>query len=169
MNRKSLVALAALAFMFATGFWGLKSKGTDTEFTAGMVGSLLRISPSSARPSGLEGTNPWVEQHVIQSVTDADTLIVEENVATTRSDVAYVIADPIDFEGAAWEAFLRCCERHLALAQNSKSLPAVRAMAADALMLAKEADARVGGRRVCGVPSVRVPRLREATDRPILS
>lgn len=143
--------------------------GTSTEFTSGMVGSLLRISATAARPTGLEGTNPWIEQHVIQSVTNTLALTLEDTVTTGRTGRGYVISDPIDFEGAAWEAFLRCCEKHLALAQNSKSLPAVVRMAADALLLAKEGDARVGGRRICGPPRVHVTRLREATDRPILS
>jgi len=77
MNRKSLVALAALAFMFATGFWGIKSKGTDTEFThvtsTGVV--VTRASHMSvARVAGSGICSVAVYSRALRNTSNIDTV-----------------------------------------------------------------------------------------------
>ena len=140
--------------------------GTSTAFASGMVGSILRISANTIRPSGLEGINAWAEQRVISAVTDADTLTLDAAVATTRSGVAYVISDPIDIESVFWSAFMACCEKHFAIARNVKNKAELIALYQDALFQAKQGDSRDGGRRVCGVGGVAPVRLIESTSRP---
>lgn len=150
--------------------------GTGTSFAFGpavspMVGSILRISANSSRPTGLEGTNPWQEQRVITSVTNGTALTIDASVSTNCLTArGYVISDPIDLDAVAWEAFLRCCEKHYAVARPLiKNKAEIVAIYRDALFQAKGADSRVGQRRICGVPSVYVSRLSESTDRPELS
>jgi hypothetical protein len=140
--------------------------GTNTAFESGMVGSLLRISANTTKPSGLEGTNAWVEQRVISTVTNSGLLTLDANVTTTRNGVAYVISDPIDIESAFWGAFLACCEKHFGVARNVKNKAELIALYKDALFQAKQGDSRDGGRRVCGVGGVAPVRLIESTSRP---
>ena len=140
--------------------------GTSTAFASGMVGSLLRISTNTTKPSGLEGTNAWIEQRVVKAVTNTTTLTLDGNVATTRSGVAYVISDPIDIDSVFWGAFLACCEKQLGVARNVKNKPELIALYKDALFQAKQGDSRDGGRRICGVSGLNPVRLTQSTSRP---
>ena len=139
--------------------------GTSTSFESGMAGSILRISATSTKPTGLEGTNAWAEQRVIKSVTNATTLTLDGNVSTTRASASYVISDPIDIDNSFWSAFLACCEKHLAIARNAKSKAELIILYRDALQQAKAGDARTGGRRVCGTPQTYTVRLADAATR----
>lgn len=146
--------------------------GTGTTFESGMVGSILRISSTTGKPTGIEGINPWAEQRVIaavSTVTPLTVLTLDANVATTRTGKGYIISDPIDFEAAAWEAFLRCCEKHYALHRGLKELPAIAAMYEDAMFRAKSADCRVIQGQQAGVGRTYASRLADSTDRPILT
>lgn len=141
-------------------------EGTDTSFESGMVGAILRISSTTSKPAGLEGTNAWVEQRVIKSVTDSDTLTLDANVGTSRADVGYVISDPIDIDVVAWQAFLACCRKHLAMGIGTiKNKAEIYAAYNEALFQAKQGDCRSTGPRVSGVPAGRVRRIIESTDR----
>jgi len=88
--------------------------GSGTSFAAGMVGSILRISSSTTRPSGRYGTNPFAEERVISSF-DSTTSIGLDASSTSRSGVAYVVSDPVDLDKSWWDAFLSRCHYELAL------------------------------------------------------
>lgn len=87
---------------------GTSVTGTNTTFASGMAGSILRISSSSTAPSGRYGTNPFVEERVIASVTDATHLTLDA-AATARSGVKCIVTDPIDLDRSWWDAFLARC------------------------------------------------------------
>jgi hypothetical protein len=118
--------------------------GDGTNFTDDLVGSLLRVVDDAVElPTGLDGANPYTEQRMIMSVESTTSLTVDFDFATTRSDVKYVVSDPIDIEyGVMKTAFLRCCENQLAKMARMTDRQAVEAEYQYALRIAKEADSR---------------------------
>jgi len=139
--------------------------GSSTSFESGMVNSILRISTSTTKPTGLEGTNAWIEQRVIKSVASATSLTLDAAVATSRSGVKYVVSDPVDVAPAVWTAFLACCAKHYAVAVNLKEKAELIAVYQDALFTAKQGDARSTGRRVAHIGPTYMGRLADSTDR----
>ncbi len=95
--------------------------GTSTTFDAEMVGSVVRVSRNSTRPSGLEGTNPFSEERVISAYSSATSMTVSSAFANTVSNRAYVISDPLDIEPSMILAIKRCVEKHLAILFNKAS------------------------------------------------
>lgn len=95
--------------------------GTDTAFEDGMVGSVIRVGRDSTRiPTGLDGLYPFMEQRTIVAVTDTTNLTLDTVAATSLSGVKYCISDPIDIDVVAFNLFLRCIEKHLAIGRNMK-------------------------------------------------
>jgi len=141
--------------------------GVATTFESGMVGSIFRISATASRPTGLEGINAWAEQRVVAAVAIGGlSLTLDANIATTRAAKGYVISDPIELEGAVWEAFLRACEEQYAAHRGVKDLPAIAALAEEALRRAKAADCRVIQPQQAAVGGPYQSRLADATNRP---
>lgn len=70
--------------------------GSNTAFTDGMVGAIMRISTGNAIPGNRYSDNPAAYEFPIKSVTDATTLDLETSIPETLSDVKYVISDPVD-------------------------------------------------------------------------
>lgn len=124
--------------------------GVSTAFASGMVGSLLRIGSDTARPEGVQGANPYVEQRVIASVTDSTNLTLDAAVSASASGVGYQIADPIDFHGDVWTALLRCAEKYLAVSRNFADRDRAERIAYEALRQAAVVDTRATIRRVAG-------------------
>lgn len=143
--------------------------GVGTTFDSGMIGSIFRISSTTARPTGLEGTNPWAEQRVVASVESGLSLTLDANIATSRAGKGYVISDPIEMAGEVWEAFLQCCEKNYSLHRQSKDFLAIRDEYEKALFRAKGADCRVIQPIQAGVGRSHRGRLADSTDRPILT
>ncbi len=135
-------------------------QGSDTSFdTVNHPGSIMLIGTDSNTPTGWEGSYPYGEMRTIRSVTDTDTLTLDGEIVTARSDVGYRITDPIDLPGDVCEAFLKCCEAeygHLARLEERKELEA--AYRAE-LQRAKAADCRVQQVRVVGGPQMIYSRL----------
>jgi hypothetical protein len=141
--------------------------GTSTQFDATHVGSVLRISKNSTRPTGMEGGNPWVEQRSIIAVQSTTSLTLDAGVSTTRSAVKYSISDPLDLEVAAYQAFLRCSEHQVAVHRNLKGRQDIKMERDKAVARAKAADSRSKRRRVAGPPRSRSSRFAQlATNRP---
>ncbi len=127
--------------------------GTDTAFESSMAGSILRVGGTTLRPSGVEGLSPWVEQRSIKSVASTTGLTLDASVTAytgTWSGKKYAITDPIDLDIAAYDAFLRLCEKKVAEHLDLKSLLQITRSADNALALAKGGDSRVKQRRVAG-------------------
>jgi len=123
------------------GTSGTAITGTSTTFSAFMVGSVLRISANTTKPTGLDGTaqnyNPFVEEHIIATYTSA-LAMVSKTTMGTYTGKAYVVSDPIDLERHVWGYFKRCCEKRLT--RNPKALRDAEALAQQAYDKACEAD-----------------------------
>lgn len=135
--------------------------GQGTSFGSGMVGAVLRLSANSTdAPSDFEGDNPAALEQFISGVTDATTLTIESVATANYSAVKLVVTDPIDLEeGAMMNAFLRACEKQLAIGRNLANKGDTVSLAEAALMRAKDADSRSiagqvagGGSRAYGRP-----------------
>jgi len=100
--------------------------GSSTTFRDSMVGSLIRFSSGSTRPTGTNGENPYLFQQSIMAVdTTAQTLTMGAASTVALSGVKYVVTDPVDFNLAIYDAFLRNCEKQLAYAGGMKDAEAV--------------------------------------------
>lgn len=117
--------------------------GSGTSFASAHVGSIFRIGTASDGPTGIEGINPYAEQRVVAAVSNATSLTLDAAVAASHSAVKYCITDPIDLDVSLYDAFLRCCEKNIALSRDYKNRGAVYAAYNDALFQAKCADGRV--------------------------
>ena len=140
--------------------------GTSTAFESDMAGAIFRIgSSATVAPTGMEGKQPYAEQAAIKSVTSATALTLTGNIVTARSGKKYTISDPLDLDVAAYDAFLRCCEKHLANSMNFKDRVQVETAYRQSLAGSKGADHRVRQRRVCGSPRIPWTRLADSTSR----
>lgn len=125
--------------------------GTGTAWTPSMVGAVIRFSGDSTNvPTGLEGSSPFVQERVISTYTDGDTLDVNSALSAALVGYKYTISDPIDVEpGVMLSAFMRCCEKQMALFRRASTDE--KRLAADAYELAlrgaKIADNRYMARR----------------------
>jgi len=138
--------------------------GSSTAFESGMVNSVFRPGKSTTySPGGLESSYPYSEQRIVKSVTNATTLTLDANVATTRSSVKYRIADPIDIDVVLYDAFLRCCEKHLARVLRAKNYSQVERAYEQALLHAAEMDCRGIQPVIAGAAG---PGFRRLTDSP---
>lgn len=127
--------------------------GTSTVWTANMAGSILRLSADQANlPTGLEGATPYADERTIGVFTSATEVTVDVPLAADYTAVKYRISDPIDVEdGAMLNAFVRCCEKHLATQRTMKNLPLAEKAYLTALVQAREADSRSFATRVAGM------------------
>lgn len=129
---------------------GTTVTGVGTVFTSSMVGCVIRnSSTSTTAPTGLEGSNPYVEQRIISGYTSGTSLTVDQAFDATISSAAkFEISDPIDLDaGAMYSAFLRKCEMELGIQQRRQDTPALNQIYYMALQSALEADNRVLDRK----------------------
>lgn len=125
--------------------------GTDTAFTSGMVGSIIRFGSTSGTPSGTFGSNAYGEERSIIAVASTTALTLDAEISSTYSGAGYCIADPIDLGRVARNAFLRRCEYHLAVlagygisGERSSGLQrTLRERSQEALLEAEGADNQV--------------------------
>ena len=131
---------------------GTAVTGSGTAFKNSMEGSILRVSDTTDKPTGLEGLYPYFEELVIDQV-DSETSLTTTEAGTTASGVGYRVSDPIDVDRAVWDAILHCAEVQLARMRNIKSYSLIRATYLDAMQRAKATAAgeqphrRMGGMR----------------------
>lgn len=98
--------------------------GASTQFTAKMVGSLIRFSRNTtAYPEGLGGLNPFQEQRVIVAVNSATSITVDEDLDYAYAANKYVVTDPLDADGALLTAIYRRAEMELDNYRNPERLP----------------------------------------------
>ncbi len=117
--------------------------GVGTAFTSSMVGCIVRFSTSTTAPTGVYGTNPYVEQRVITSYSSATSLGLDQALSSAASGVAYEISDPIDMEAASlYTAFLRRCEFEMGQMLNRDDVDRLKNQYDSAIRLAMEADNR---------------------------
>lgn len=130
---------------------GTTVAGTNTAFAADMVGSILRVSSSSTKPTGEYGSNPFVEQARIVEVTSSTLLTLEDPGFTgSYASKAYAITDPIDISEAMNEAFVLACQAKIAERRHLPDAERYQILYMDALGLARDGDQPSMQRRFCG-------------------
>ena len=118
--------------------------GTTFSTNPNMVGCMIRSARTSKPPTGLEGTNPYVEQRVVTSVGSATGLTIDQAFSTDiSSPAAFEISDPIEMESnAMYTAFLRRCEADLGPVMRRDDVANLKAIAHEAWIQACESDSR---------------------------
>lgn len=116
---------------------------SDVAFTTDHVGCVLRISTTSDPVTGLAGSNPFTEERVVVSRTDATTLVVDSAFSGTYSSRRYILSDPVDVEPQAMlNLFLRTAELKLATIRRPEDRGAVYAAWERDYQMAIAADKR---------------------------
>lgn len=83
------------------------------------AGCVFRLG-GTAVPTGANGNNPYVEEQIIQSITDTTHLELASSMVTAASGVKYAIDDPIDIETMAMQSYFdRLCEHNLMVLHQS--------------------------------------------------
>jgi hypothetical protein len=122
---------------------GMGVAGTGTNFMPDMVGSYIRVSANDKVPSNLDGSNPFAVESKITAVASATSLNTADNYTGTLNGVGYIIADPLDIEdGVMANAFIRQSILHMAKDLRMKDRQQIEGEAMEALIRAKEHDAR---------------------------
>jgi len=137
--------------------------GTTTTFTSRHVGSILRTAGNSDLPTGIEGTNPWVEQRSIIAVASPTVATLDAYPSAAHTGVKYCISDPIDMEASAYEVFLWLAKKHLGSERRFKDMREIHQEYHEALNRAKSGDSRTQHRRIAGPSCPRIVRLKDIT------
>ena len=116
---------------------GTAVTGTGTAFTAGMVGSVLRVGTASESPGGLESMRPYQDEAVITAVASATACTISTSI--TASAVLYVVTDIVDMPTGMHNGFLSCATYWLARTRGTKPDNAFAMYQRD-LRLSMEAD-----------------------------
>jgi hypothetical protein len=120
--------------------------GIGTNWTNRMVGQCVRVGSDGVNlPTGPVGNYPAYMERVVLAVNSATSITMDQIATDSISQATHVISDVVDVEeGAMLTAFLRCCEKQIALTRSKTSGAAQQAEAAyqKALILAREADSR---------------------------
>jgi hypothetical protein len=130
--------------------------GSGTAFTSAMVGSVIRLSADrNLDPTARWGSNPAAVERIVTAVSSGTALTVDDAVGDTYSSTRYVISDPVDVETTSMlTALLRGAEMQTGYARNREDYRKFETAYREALVRAREADARsfredaAGGRRV---------------------
>lgn len=101
-----------------------KVDGTGTQFSADMVGSVLRIGTDGTNaPDGIFGDYPYADQAIIEAVNAASgtgCLTLTAEIPDAYSGVKPRVSDPIDIHPDMLEAFYAACEWQLSRRRPSK-------------------------------------------------
>jgi hypothetical protein len=137
--------------------------GTGTAFTKQMVGGcVLRISGTSKPPTAQFGDNPAIFESKITGYTSATQIETLDAVPDAYTNAPYTVSSYVDIEtGAMEQAYLRCCEMHIAISRIMKDKPSAKQQYLTALEVAKCADSRSMKPRVAGEPSAVRWRLKD--------
>lgn len=137
--------------------------GTNTAFTAAMVGSVIRVADNTTDPvTGPEGDNPPAEERVISAVASATTLTVSEAFTAGYTAAKYVVTDPADVDDVvAGRYLLREVERQCRIAARMEMTRAEMQEYTNSLKEAQAADSRYSGPRAAGAGGLARYRLRD--------
>jgi hypothetical protein len=140
--------------------------GTGTNFTADMVGSVIRIANTGlVLPTSDVGKSPVAFEGLVTSWTSATSITTDDAPSQTLSGLAYVLSDRVDIEeGAMLNAYFRCVEKHLSINRTLMDKPSAAKAYEAELNRAKAADSRSFQGRAVGI---RQPLRRRLRDYPI--
>lgn len=112
--------------------------GTNTAFSASMVGAILRIGTTTDIPGPLTSITPYVSEREVLSYSSATAIAVDGGY-TSYSGVKYLITDPIDLPEHMHNVMLSGSEYWLARIRSSNVEEKYQLYQRD-LRLAMEAD-----------------------------
>jgi hypothetical protein len=132
-------------------------------FKASDKGRVVRLyTSSSPTPSSPIGANPPVHDTFVEAVSTNKEIILSDASPITSATAHYTIADPIDIElGSMLAAYLRGCERQVAISRGLKNNEQAEEAYKTALLLARDADSRSFARRSASTPGTYLRRLRD--------
>lgn len=107
-------------------------------FTNTLVGSVIRLSSTSAMPRGkfdFDFSRPeFTFQTFVRRVINGTSLELADAAPSTLSGVGYVISDPIDIEYSVMQNYFEAlCWEKFAMNHDNKSLPQAKAVAKEEL------------------------------------
>jgi hypothetical protein len=125
--------------------------GTSTNFQDSMAGAVLRIgkvqdATDPDEPTGLDGINPYEEEHIIESVDSTTQITLETPISylTSSANRQFVITDLIDLAPEHTNAFYRCAEYcYNILADKQEKISTSYDLYLQAVRLAMESDHKV--------------------------
>ena len=124
--------------------------GTNTAFTAAMVGSILRISEDGTNhPEGVGGLYPYEHQRYITAYSSATSITIGGTSPGTLTTRKYTVSDPIDVSRGMLNALWRGCERNISYKKGGASLAAAEQKYAETLQNAINDDEPARGPRSC--------------------
>ncbi len=118
---------------------GTAVTGSGTSFSSSMVGSVIRISDSTDKPTGIEGEFPYLEEKVIRAVGSTTSITLESS-GTSAAGVAYRVSDQCDLPRILHDAMRKCCRKHLAQGRSFKGSEMAANQYREALVYAKRAS-----------------------------
>lgn len=128
--------------------------GVSTSFSSSVhPGAVMRLSSSTTAPTRLVGSNPYTEQHVIESVSSTTACRLRTTTAQAFSGVAMVISDPIDIPLGLQKAFRLRCRLELCNARpdtKAKDAGHMQGAYEEAIEAAKSDDGKNDSPRVTG-------------------
>lgn len=125
--------------------------GTGTTFDSKMEGAVLRIGIDGTNaPTGLDGLYPYSDQRIIATYTPSASLTLD-GTTTARTDVKYVITDPVDIDLSLANAMLACIRKRLAVQRNLKNKAEFVALYEEELRRGRQDDHLTRQPRVMGV------------------
>jgi hypothetical protein len=139
-------------------------QGAGTAFTANMAGdTVIRISGNTKPPTAEFGDNAAVfESKVVSVDTTLQALTLLDAVPSTLTAAPYTVSSWVDITtGTMSQAYLRCCEHHIAMSRTLKDKPSAHRQYKEALEIAKSADSRSNAPRHERVGHWYRPRLRD--------
>jgi hypothetical protein len=127
----------------ASGSSGASTITTSTALPSSMVGSVIRLADStSAHPTGLAGTFPFLEQHKITALSST-TVTIDGTLSTAYSGDKMVVSDPVDMNDTMIEALKAQIEYRLSRFSNDlRNVGQAKQIADMELRRSMEAEAR---------------------------
>lgn len=124
---------------------GTAVTGTSTTFTGRHVGCVMRFGTTTTNPDGTTGLNPYAEQRIIISVTDATHLTLDSAPLLNYTGVKYTISDPLDMSPGMINALLACAKYQYAANKplEDRPLSALNRNYERAFTIARENDAMI--------------------------
>ncbi|NBZ97126.1 MAG: hypothetical protein EBR40_12040 [Proteobacteria bacterium] len=93
--------------------------GTSTQFSTGMIGSVLRVGDTTNIPGPITSITPWVSESKITDVASA-TALTTEGSGTVAGSTKYLITDPIDVPPHMHNVIYSAAEYWLARIRHQK-------------------------------------------------
>jgi hypothetical protein len=96
--------------------------GTETSFDSTyMPGAVVRIGVDGTNnPTGLDGLYPYSDERIVASVASSTSLTLD-GTTTARTDVKYVITDPVDIDLSLANCLYAGIRQYLASGRNFKN------------------------------------------------